>query len=266
MSFFSYAPVPESSPYYFEPFSPLHFAVLATMVCVILVIVAFRKRLAAWKGEPRLRVIATIVAIAFEAGLHLCEYFTVDHYAFLRGLIPFELCAVDLWLAVALNASKRKWIFDLLYFWGLGAVVSYIFANTDGAGWNTFEFWEYFIVHGYIILTMAWFASVHGYVVRFGTFLKSVAILFPITLAVRFFDVAFSAEPYRFNFMFLLSPPDVHSPLDNFGHGWGYYFAFILLSVAVFLAVWVPWGAAAAARRMAATSRSREGAPSGSAH
>ena len=90
MSFFSYQPIPESDPHYLEPFSLPHLAVLIIFAALVALIVANRKRLAAWKGEPRLRLAATIVAVSFEAALHVLQYFTQDYYDFLRGLIPFE--------------------------------------------------------------------------------------------------------------------------------------------------------------------------------
>jgi len=184
MPFFSYRSIPESSPMYLEPFSLPHIVALSILAVASILVVAFRKRLAAWKGEPTLRLVATIVAISFEAALHVPQYFTQGWHDFLRGAIPFELCAVALRLAVALNASKSRGVWDLLYFWGLGAAASYVFA----------------------------------------TLLKAIGVLFPITIALRFFDSAFSGPPLSFNFMFLISPPDVPTPLDGFGHGWGYYF------------------------------------------
>jgi hypothetical integral membrane protein (TIGR02206 family) len=249
MSFFSFQPIPESSPYYLEPFSLPHLVALTALICLAVLIIVFRERLGAWKGEPRLRLVATIIAISLEAAFHFLQYFTQGWYDFLRGLIPFELCAIALWLAVALNALKSRGVWQLLYFWGLGAAVSFVFANTDGANYNTFHFYDYFIVHGYILLTMVWFGAVHGYRISLAALLKAIGILFPITIALRLFDSAFADEPFKFNFMFLLSPPDVPTPLDGFGHGWGYYFAFVGLSAAVFVAAWLPWGISAAFRR-----------------
>jgi len=256
MPFFSYQPVPETSPMYLQSFSAPHLVVLAVFAAAAALIIILRKRLAAWKCEPRLRLVATIVAVAFELALHVLQYLTQSWYDFLRGVIPLELCGIALWLSVALNASKSRKVWDLLYFWGLGAGASYVFANTDGANYDSFHFYQYFIVHGYILLTMIWFGAVHGYTVRFRTLVKAVAVLFPITIVLRLFDQAFSGEPYKFNFMFLISPPDVRTPLDNFGHGWGYYFAFLSLGVAVFLVAWLPWGLVGAVRSRRAPSSS----------
>ena len=104
---------------------------------------------------------------------------------------------------------------------------------------------------------MVWFGAVHGYKVSFRTLVKATAVLFPITVAMRLFDTAFAAAPLKFNYMFLISPPDVSTPLDSFGHGWGYYFAFVALCLGVFVVAWLPWGIAGAIR--ARSSRPRPG-------
>ena len=59
---------------------------------------------------------------------------------------------------------------------------------------------------------MVWFGAVHGYAVRFVTLLKAIGVLFPITIALRFFDSAFSGPPLSLNFMFLISPPTFPLP------------------------------------------------------
>ncbi len=72
-----------------------------------------------------------------------------------------------------------------------------MFANTDGANYDTFHFYQYFIVHSRMLLTIVWFAAVRGFKVRLATLAKAVGVLFPITIAVRLFDSAFAKEPLK---------------------------------------------------------------------
>jgi hypothetical integral membrane protein (TIGR02206 family) len=259
VDFFSFDPAPEGSPLYLEPFGPYHWIALAFIVALAALIVAFRKRLRNSGKEALVLTIATIVALAFETSLHVGQYIGRPHYEFLRGLIPFELCAVTLWLSVALCVTKSETVFELLYFWGLGALASLLFANDDGAGPNRLRYYQYFGTHAYIVLTIVYFAAVRGCSIRFRSFAKATLVLFPITLAMRFFDLAFAGPPYEFNYMFLLSPPDVPTPLDSFGRGWGYYFAFVGLCAAVMLAAWLPWPLARAIARKSLIASSRWG-------
>jgi hypothetical integral membrane protein (TIGR02206 family) len=221
---------------------------MAFIAALGVLIVTFRERLRMSGKESYLLALATAVALILETGLHLGQYLGRPHYEFLRGLIPFELCAVTLWLSVALCVSKSEKVFELLYFWSLGAVASLLFANDDGAGPNRFHYYQYFGTHAYIVLTVVYFAAVRGYSIRLKSLVMAVGVLFPITLALRFFDQAFAGPPYEFNFMFLLGPPDVSTPLDSFGRGWEYYFGFVGLCAALMLVAYLPWPVARALR------------------
>jgi len=241
MGFFSYLPVPETSPHYLRQFGLPHLAAIAALLVLAGLVVAYRKRLAAWHGEGRLRVVATAIALVFEISLHVIIWIESGWEAFLANSIPFDLCAISLWLSVALNASSRRWLFDLLYFWGWGAVASFVFAETHGSSWNTWRYYQYFAVHGYILLTMTWFASVKGYRPDLRSLARAAAVLLPLSVGIRLFDLAFQGPPWNFNFSFLLKPPDVGTPLDACGTGWGYYVAFAGLVAAVFVLVALPW-------------------------
>jgi hypothetical integral membrane protein (TIGR02206 family) len=241
MKFFSYEPVPSSSPLYLDTGGAYHLMALGLIIVLGVVLVVFRKRIRDSGKETMIFSIGTVLALFFETVLHVDQYLTRPYYEFLRGLIPFELCAVTLWLSVALCITKNETVFELLYFWALGALASLLFANDDGAGPDRFRYYQYFGTHAYICLTVVYFIAVRGYAIRFKSLLKAVGILFPITLAMRLFDQAFSAPPYEFNFMFLLSPPDVSTPLDSFGQGWGYYFAFISLCAFLMVLAYLPW-------------------------
>ena len=245
MRFFSYLPVPETSPYYFEQYSLPHILAIAVLLVLVALIIAFRKSLAAWPGEARLRLAATIVAMVFEVSLHAIFWIESGWVAFLANSIPLDLCAISFWLSVALNASKRRWLFDLVYFWGWGALASFIFANTEGASWNTWHFYQYFVSHGYTLLTMAWFVAVEGYRPDLKSLARAVGVLLPLSVGIRFFDLAFKDPPWKFNFSYLLRPPDVGTPLDAFGSGWGYYFAVAGLVAAVLVVVAAPWSLSA---------------------
>jgi hypothetical integral membrane protein (TIGR02206 family) len=241
MGFFSYLPVPETSPLFLEQFGLPHVVAIATLLVLVGLVIAGRKRLAAWTGEARLRLFATLVTLVFEISLHVIIWIESGWEEFLANSIPLDLCAISVWLSVILNTTRRRWVFDLLYFWGWGAVASFVFAETDGASWNRWRYYQYFIVHGYILLTMTWFTAVKRYRPDLRSLGLAAGVLLPLSLGIRLFDLAFKDPPWNFNFSFLVKPPDVGTPLDAFGSGWGYYFAFAGLVAVIFVLVAVPW-------------------------
>lgn len=256
MGFFSYAPVPETSPYHLEQFGPPHLAAIAVLLILVGLVIAGRRRLAAWPGEARFRLFATLVAVVFELSLHLIIWIERGWVAFLANTIPFDLCAICFWLSVALNATGRRWLFDLLYFWGYGALASFVFYNTDGASWNTWRYYQYFVSHGYTLLTMTWFIAVKGCRPELRSLARAAAALLPLSLGIRLFDLAFQDPPWNFNFSYLLRPPEVGgTPLEAFGSGWGYYFLFGGLVAIVFVLVALPWALSARFWRAQRTPR-----------
>ena len=68
---------------------------------------------------------------------------------------------------------------------------------------------------------VVYIAIVHSYRIRFWSLVKAVGILFPITIAIRFLNLAFAGSPWSFNYMYLLRPPEVDTPLEALGEGWG---------------------------------------------
>ena len=72
---------------YLQTFSPPHLIVLAIFAAMAALIIVYRKTLAAWRGEPRLRLVATIVAVSFEFSLHVLQYLTHGYTVRFRTLV-----------------------------------------------------------------------------------------------------------------------------------------------------------------------------------
>lgn len=260
MSFFSYAPVDPASPFHVEPFGAYHLAALSHIAAAVAAIAVFRRALADPRRERIVLGAGTALALALESGLHICEFAGLPFPDFLRGIIPLDLCAIALWLAVALCATRNETVFEFLYFYAIGAIVSLVYVNDGGAGPDRFRYYQYFGTHGYTVLVVAWFALVRGYRIRLSSFLKAVGLLLPLSAAIRLLDLAFADPPLSFNYMFLRNPPEARTPLDSFGGGWGYYLAFASLSFVVLFAFYVPWAIASFVESVAALGRRAKGA------
>ena len=247
MGFFSYDPVPESSPYFLQQFSFPHVMAIVILAALACLLIAFRARLAAWKGERALRMSVMAFAIVCELSLHVFIGVQRGWIEFITNTIPLDLCAISFWLSVVVQVTENRFVFDILYFWGWGAAASLLFADTHGASWNTWHFYQYFVSHGFTLLTMTWFAGVRGYRPTIRSLLRAVAILFPLSLGIHVIDASFQTEPWKLNYSFLFEPPTVGTPVAAFGTGWGYYWRFAGLVATILVLVWLPWGIATAA-------------------
>ncbi|HEY5561042.1 MAG TPA: TIGR02206 family membrane protein [Clostridiaceae bacterium] len=235
MSFFENVP----GRYDLEPFSTYHLYALALIVLLTSLIIIYRKSL----GQPRIdkivRISATLVAFGLELTYHISNF--VYNTLFIKRLIPLDLCAMALWLSFILCISKKNAVFNILYFWGVGALVSLLFPDISGIGPDKMRFYHYFGVHGYIFLTIVYFIAVHGYTINLKALIKSVAILFPITIVVRFIDLKYMST-IKSNWMFLASPPNINTPLSLLPQsGLSYYFCFVILGITILTLFYIPW-------------------------
>lgn len=241
MSFFSYQPVDPSSPWYFDANPAFWIAPVAAFLFFAAAMVAFRRQLRDPRVERLAFRIAVPLALALELGQHACEYFTKPFFDFLRGAIPLELCAISFWMAIVLCCTKRRMLWEFLYFWGIGALVSLVYVNDDGAGPDRFRYYQYFGTHGFTLLAIIWFGTIKGYRISFHSWLRATASLFALSFVIRLIDLAFSGPPLNLNYMFVISPPEVSTPIAAFGSGWRYYFSFVSLTVIVLFIAYIPW-------------------------
>jgi|GEM_PF-2395434 len=229
MGFFSKEPIgPE-----FVQFGALHLTIIGLLAVAIALTVVFRKNL---RKHPRVRRYLPIwigsVAWALEIVFHWWTY--VNDLNFVASLVPLELCYISLLLTVVLCITRSRAVFEIFYFTSFGAVLSIFFADQGGFMPNHFRFWHYFIIHGYIVWLDAWFLAVERFKLRRSAFLRLLVVMIPLVVIAKFANWKFSQ-----NFMFLDRPPDTSTPLDYFGTGWGYFFKYAALALAVFFVMYL---------------------------
>lgn len=228
--------------------------VLLATVALALIIVVFRKTLRENKKADRnVRIAATAVAIAVEIGYHIQDFYY--HYNPMdmanadanpwANLAPLMLCAVSLWLSVALCITKSAKIFEFLYFTSFGALLSLLIPNDSitgpGLGPDRFRFYSYVGVHMYIVLVVVYFAVVYRHRIHFSSLLKTFAIMIPFCVALRYLNLAFADIGMNYNF--LAFNPGIPSPLDwlPVREGWGYTLGVMAMGVVVFIVMALPW-------------------------
>ena len=128
MKFFTY----ESGYFETEQFGYLHFIALGVFALLITALILFRKKLKNPKTDKTVRYTATVIAVLLEAFYHIMNYIYGND--FVVNIIPFELCSISLWMSVILCFSGNKKIFEVLYFFAIGAIASIMVPNINGLG------------------------------------------------------------------------------------------------------------------------------------
>lgn len=216
-------------------FDAMHLGAIIFFTAAMLIMILFRKYIhnAAW--EKGFRYTITIVAILFEVVFKIWD--VINHGgSFLSEYLPLDLCAISLYLCWALCFSKQQWIFKLVYFYSMGALVSLFVPELGGFGINHFRYYHYFYVHGYIIFVSLYFAAVHQYKIVFKDLLKASGILTVLAAFVMLVDYLVGG-----NYMYLMHKPTAGSPLDLFGPWPGYVLWMAVTVIVVFIIVYIPW-------------------------
>ena len=231
MSFFSAVP----TGLFLTEFDIMHLSAILFFFIAITASIIFKKQIREAKYEKHFRYAVTILAIAFEIGFKLWNALT-QKGTFLTEYLPLDLCAVSLYLCWILSFTKNEKIFRLVYFYSMGALVSLLVPELGGFGVNHFRYYHYFYVHGYIVFTAIYFAAVHQYRIRFRDLLKATGVLVVFASIVMLIDYLLGA-----NYMYLMQRPHASSPLDLFGPWPGYVAALAVITLCVFVAVYLPW-------------------------
>lgn len=225
--------------HHFEMFGQQHMLVLYTIATFLLLIVIFRNKIKT-KTSRIIKITASIVAITFEIFFHVWNY--VNRNNFISSLFYFDLCSITfilsciLNLAINLSSNKRYAIFELIYFWNIGAIGAIIFPNIVCSA-NKFRFYHFFITHAYILLTTFYGVVIEKYKITLKSYFRSLKVLYICALFVFFVDHIFKQ-----NYMFLLHAPESVSPLRYLGGGIKYYLNFMLLGATVLFIFYLPFG------------------------
>jgi len=78
--------------------------------------------------------------------------------------LPFNICSICLFIAFFMLLTKKKIFFEILYFWGIsGSCYALIFPNVI-YGFPHFRFFEFFIAHGSILLSVFYMIFIEKYI------------------------------------------------------------------------------------------------------
>jgi len=148
----------------------------------------------------------------------------------IKESLPINICSVSLILVFFLFITENKYIFNILYFWGIiGNFYALLFPNII-QNFPHFRFLEFFTAHGLIILCVFYFLFIKKYIITF----KEMIVSYLITLGYLFcvFIINFILKS---NYLYLMKKPHFNSFFDLFGNFYylgllaGVLFLYILL-------------------------------------
>jgi hypothetical integral membrane protein (TIGR02206 family) len=199
----------------------------------------------------RFALVMTLCMWANELLYQLWFFFPARGWAAPTALM-LQMCGLSLLLIPVMLFSEkprvRQFLFDLLYFWGIGGAIQALIAPDIGtSGFPALRYFSFFISHGLIIASTALMAAAGGVRLTFRSFVRALVVTNLLLLPVYGIDQALRLiPPYDAGNYFVLGyPPPTGSMVDVFVEMFGpaprYFIGLELMGIAVFLVLYLPW-------------------------
>ncbi|WP_338449594.1 TIGR02206 family membrane protein [Niallia oryzisoli] len=169
----------------FDMFSRSHLIVVAIFLIITVAIFLNRKKMKSgiWR---KIEISAALSLILFEITYHVWMYVNHD-WKFSRSL-PLELCNISLILCVILLLTKKKLVFEILFFTALLGASQAILTPALSYDFPHFRFFHFFYAHIMVVWVTLYFTWVKGYHPTFRSVIKLIVfinLLLPVILAIN---------------------------------------------------------------------------------
>jgi hypothetical integral membrane protein (TIGR02206 family) len=191
-----------------------HLITLAIVGGSIAALVAAVRRSPGPWTVPAGRMLAVII-LANEIGWWV--WLAIHHTYSASYALPFQLCDVVAFVAVAALWTRRPLLVELTYFWGLAGTANGLVSPDVSEHFPAYLFLQYFIQHGAIVAA-ALFLVVG---LRLAPRPWASARVLAVTVGLLLFD-SFVNLVTDGNYLYLRHTPGVHSVLDLMG-AWPWY-------------------------------------------
>jgi hypothetical integral membrane protein (TIGR02206 family) len=234
----------------FRAFSFLHFVPLVLLAAAWVVLPLAVRR----ANDPGVN---TRVALALSLVLWIDEIVYQFYWFGIQAWsapihIMLQMCGISILLLplmfYTLNERVRRFLFELMYFWGLGGAVQALFAPDIGFhGFPEFKYFAYFISHGAIILSVLFAAAAWRIQLTWRSFVRVVVVTNLAVAAAYGINLLFRyIPPYEIGNYFVIGyPPPQGSVVDLFATIFGpsprYLIGLELMGVVVFGLIYLPY-------------------------
>lgn len=221
-----------------EAYSAPHLAAISVIVlfCAVLVVYGrygdgFRTE----KSKKTFRVAFAVFIIMQQTSLYI--WYTVAGEWSVEVTLPIQLCDLSVFLSVAALLTKRRFITELLYYWGIGGATQAILTPDIGNyTWPHFVFYQFFISHGVILLTCLYMIVVE----KFGPSSRSVLRTMVITNLYGVL-ILFVNRLTGGNYLFLNAKPAGGSLLNLLGPWPWYLLSLDAVALVIFSLLYLPF-------------------------
>jgi hypothetical integral membrane protein (TIGR02206 family) len=215
----------------FDLFSGSHLVILTIFILIVIVIFLNRRILSDEKWR-RTEIGVAISLILFEITNHVWMY--VNGIWKIGRSMPLELCNIGLLLSVILLLTRKKLVFELLFFIALLGATQAIITPSLTYDFPHFRFFHFFYAHTMVVWVTLYFTWAKGYRPTFRSVIKLIVFInlfFPVILFVN--------KKVNGNYWFLRHKPKNPSLFDVLGPYPWYIFSLEGLLIVFSLIAWL---------------------------
>ena len=184
--------------------------------------------------QDRVGFLITVILIATNVIWMVLQFFFEDFNY--REDLPFHLCNVVGLLTIFLATTKRLWIYEVLLFWILSAVL--LAAVTPGIvdSFPHYHFIKYWITHAGVIIYIFYATFVYQMRPTIKSVFKSFFAIQIYAVIIYIINLILGS-----NYFYLNGKPPVDTLLDAFGDWPNYLIAIEIMLIPLFLLIYLPF-------------------------
>ncbi len=177
-----------------------------------------------------------LASILLLAELSLNWWYWQEQIFNVKDTLPLELCSISLYLCIIMLLLRQKFIFQIVYFIGIGGAIQALLTPVLFYGFPHFRFFQFFIAHMVIILSvlyMVWVEGLRPTLKSVGLTMLALNLLLVIVLPLNWLLGG--------NYMFLAYKPETASLLDFLGPYPWYLLSLEAFALCFFLLLYLPF-------------------------
>lgn len=215
----------------FRVLGPWHVAILVLTGVLPVVLGLLARRLGMGPG------IGLVLAVVLLGNKLATLWYSWEHgRLWIGNMLPMHLCDWATLCAAAALLTRRRFLCDLTYFWGLGATVHALVTPDIGVGVPVFYVWVFFVSHSGVIVASGFLVFGCGYRPDWRSLVR--AALWTQVYAASALTVNILTGS---NYGYLMAKPSQPSLLDWLAPWPWYILQLEGVMVVVFLVLWSPF-------------------------
>lgn len=199
-------------------FGASHLGAVGAIAILCVAVAIAGRRIKGTKAERKFDLVFAAVVFLSVAPYQTYMCFAYKWYE--NNSLPLHLCDVAGWVGVIALATRNRYAFGLLFFWGFTLTPQAIFTPELTYDFPHFRYFLYYCDHGFIVAGAVYLSAGLRQIPSWRLYRLALATTFLYSLAILGFNTLINANfdtPKLVNYMYVSAKPETPSVLDLFG-------------------------------------------------